>query len=881
MLRPLVIVESPTKAKTIEKFLGGRFEVRASYGHIRDLPNNAAEIPAEIKKQKWSRLGINIEKDFDPLYIVPSEKKKLVAELKKSLKNANELLLATDEDREGESISWHLLEVLKPKVPVKRLVFHEITKEAITESLQSPRQVDLSLVKAQETRRIIDRLFGYSVSPLLWKKVAPRLSAGRVQSVAMRLLVQRERERLKFRTAQYWDLKAVFSKGEQPVDFSADLTHLGDKRIATGKDFVPETGQLDPSAQVVLLDKDQAEALRQALLTQPAVVTQIEERPYQTKSPAPFTTSTLQQEASRKLGYGAKHTMAIAQRLYENGLITYMRTDSTSLSEEALGASRKLIARDFGPEYLSPSPRIYKTKVRNAQEAHEAIRPAGAEFVSPQLVRQKFGEEAFRLYELIWKRTVASQMKDAQGLRISVEITAGQARFRASGSTLSFAGFLRAYVEGSDDPEGELADRERILPQLSKGETLVTRSLEALEHFTQPPARYTEGSLIKELERLGIGRPSTWATIVDVVLSRDYAFKRGPALVPTFLAMALTTLMEQYFASLMDYEFTARLEDDLDSISRGESQNLDYLRSFYFGNSHPGLKTLVEAGEKQIDPRLVCGIPLGQDAESRAVEVRIGRFGPFITNGSDRTSVPDSLAPDELSLELAQSLLSDAARGPEVLGTHPVSAQPVYLKKGRFGPYVQLGDQVEGGEKPRMASLLRGMTPETMTLDLAVRLFELPKTLGVHPESGGEVIVSSGRFGPYVKCGQETRSIPADGPSPLDVTLEQALEILKQPKGRRGRSTVSAKPLKELGPHPVSAKILVVKSGRYGPYVTDGEINASLPRGLVPESLTMEEAVGLLERRAAAVAAGEVPKRKGRGTRGGAKRPAKKSAKKR
>lgn len=880
MAKTLVIVESPTKAKTIGKFLGKEFEVLASYGHVRDLPNNASEIPADIKKEKWSRLGINVEKDFEPLYIIPEEKRKRVKELKTSLKEADELLLATDEDREGESISWHLLQVLNPKIPVKRLVFHEITKEAIDAALRSARDVDENLVKAQETRRIIDRLFGYSVSPLLWKKMAPRLSAGRVQSVAMRLLVERERERISFRRSVYWDLKALFSKSGSSAEgdqFEAELTHVNDKRVASGKDFDPNTGKLFANADVVYLDEKQAESLKQKLASGEAKVASIEEKPYTTRPYAPFTTSTLQQEASRKLSFAARRTMQVAQTLYENGLITYMRTDSTTLSDEALKAARSLIEREFGPQYLSSEARIYKTKVKNAQEAHEAIRPAGAQFTSPAVVKEKFGMEAFRLYELIWQRTIASQMKDAQGTRVGVQIRCGDATFRAAGKTIEFPGFLRVYVEGTDDPDQELADREKILPKLAEGEVVDVKNLDALSHETQPPARYTEGTLIKELERRGIGRPSTWATIVDVVLSRTYAFKKGTALVPTFLASALTTLMERYFTNLVDYDFTARMEDDLDAISRGEEDNLAYLKKFYLGNGHPGLKDLVTQGEEKIDPREVCGIPLGQDGDGKTVEVRIGRFGPFITNGETRASVPDMVAPDELNVSRAKEILIDAAKGPASLGAHPGTGLPIYLKKGRFGPYIQLGDRVEGEDPPKMASLLPGMTPETVTLEDAIKILELPRTLGKHPETNEDVIAAAGRYGPYVKSGSETRSIPMEQYSPISITLEQAIELLKQPK-RRGRQSAQPSTLKEVGKHPVTELPLVIKSGRYGPYVTDGKINASLPRGLDPQSLSVADAVGLLEARAAKIEAdGGAPKRRG-GRKSAAPKTAEKAA---
>jgi DNA topoisomerase-1 len=851
MEKRLVIVESPTKAKTIGKFLSKDFEVLASYGHVRDLPTNASEIPAELKKQKWARLGVNVDDNFNPLYIVPSDKEKRVNELKRAVKNASEVYLATDEDREGESISWHLLSLLNPKVPVKRLVFHEITKKAIEESLQHARSIDENLVRAQETRRIIDRLYGYSVSPLLWKKMVPRLSAGRVQSVAIRLLVQRERERAKFKSADFWDLKASFIAPAHPsTPFEAILTHLGDKRVADGKDFDPDTGKLYAKSDVALLDEAAAQRLLETLLKSQPKVSEVESKPFTQKPYAPFTTSTLQQEANRKLGFGAKRTMAVAQTLYENGFITYMRTDSTTLSDEALGAARSLISREFGPEYLYDQPRIYKTKVKNAQEAHEAIRPAGAEFTHPSVVKDRLGLEAVRLYELIWKRTLASQMRDAEGTRVAVSILVDNATFKASGKTISFPGFLRAYVEGSDDPEGDLADQDRNLPPLKVGEGVNADKYDVVKHSTQPPARFTEGSLIKELERLGIGRPSTWATIVDVVLSRDYAFKKGTALVPSYLAIGVTGLLEGYFSHLVDYEFTAKLEDDLDSISRGELDNLEKLRSFYFGEQQAlkGLKDLVAEGEQTIDPREVCGIRVGEDSKGRKIEVRIGRYGPFLTNGEDRSGVPDSLPFDELTPEVAEKLLIDGAKKPEALGVDPLTNLPVYFKTGRFGPYLQLGEMAEGSPKPKMASLLPGMTPESLTLESALQVLALPKQIGVNPENNTEIMVANGRFGPYVKCGSDSRSIPADE-SPLTITLERALELLKQPR-TMARSTNQPKILKELGKHPETGDTIQLKGGRYGLYVTDGTTNATLQQGTDPEALTLDEAISLIKIRA-------------------------------
>lgn len=851
MGKKLVIVESPTKAKTITKFLGKDFEVTSSYGHIRDLPKSAKEIPASVKKEPWSRLGINIDNDFEPLYITPTDKKKRIKELKDLLKKCDEILLATDEDREGESISWHLLEVLKPKVPVKRMVFHEITKSAIAESLANPREVDMDLVKAQETRRLVDRLYGYTVSPLLWKKMAPRLSAGRVQSVALRLLVERERERIAFRSADYWDLKANFKKGA--AEFEAELAKYKGKKVASGKDFEGTTGKLLKPDEVCLLLKKEAAELAKKLKIEKAIVSEVKSTPYTSKPYPPFVTSTLQQEGNRKFRYSAQRTMQIAQRLYENGFITYMRTDSTTLSKEGLDAARSLIQSEFGKEYLPDKPREYKTKVKNAQEAHEAIRPAGSSYASVAEVRKSLGEEEARLYELIWKRTLACQMKDAEGTRQSVSVELGEAEFRASGRTIQFPGFLRAYVEGSDDPEAELADQEKILPELKTQESLETKALETLEHKTQAPPRYTEGSLIKELEKRGIGRPSTWASVVNLVLSRDYAFKKGTALVPTFLAQALIGLLENYFTNLVSYTFTAKLEDDLDAISRGEDESLNYLKTFYFGNGHPGVKALVDDGLEKIDPRIVCGLPISGVSEGETLEVRIGRYGPFLSDGENRASLPENLAPDELTAEKAKEILEIAAKGPESLGIEEESGLPVYLKTGRYGPYVQLGDKTEENLKPKMASLLSNMIPDEVDFKTAVALLSLPRNLGVRSETNEEVIAANGRFGPYIKSGTDTRSINLDELSPLTITLEQAIELLKQPKkNRRGTVTKSAI-LKDLGEHPISKLKLQIKNGRYGPYVTDGKLNASIPKGQKPEDVTTDDAVNLLEARAAKV----------------------------
>lgn len=875
--KSLVIVESPTKAKTISKFLGKEFIVKASNGHIRDLPNNASEVPLKLKKEKWAKLGVNIEQDFEPLYVIPARKKDHVKDLKAAVKDATKIFLATDEDREGESISWHLLETLAPKVPVSRLVFHEITKEAIDHALKTAREVDMSLVRAQETRRIVDRLFGYEVSPILWKKMAPGLSAGRVQSVAVRLLTERERERISFVSATFWSLKTKFQQtAETSQPFEAELTHVGDKRVASGKDFDPKTGLLTaPQAAVALTEKD-AKALLERVTQSTPTVSSVEEKPYSNKPAPPFVTSTLQQEANRKLRFPVKYTMSLAQQLYENGFITYMRTDSTTLSEEALNGARSFIKQEYGDAYLPKAPRLYSTQVKNAQEAHEAIRPAGESFTPIPVVREKVGADAANLYELIWKRTVASQMENSRGTFINVGVTCGDAKFRASGKTIEFPGFLRAYVEGSDDPEAELADQEKSLPKVTEGESLVVSSVEPSEHATTPPPRYTEGSIIKELERLGIGRPSTWATIVDLVLSRSYAFKKGNALVPTFTAMAVVNLLTGHFARLLDYDFTARLEDDLDAIARGEAENISYLKTFYFGNGHPGLKALVSQGQENIDPRIVCGIPLGRTEDGRNVEVRIGRYGPFISDSTQRASVPEIMAPDELTLPVAVEMLTKAAKEPEALGVDPQTNLPVYLKNGRFGPYVQLGQYSEDGDKPKMASLLPGTDPQTVDLEQALKLLSLPRTVGINPENGTEIVAANGRYGPYVKCGTETRSIDLNEMSPISITLEQALEVLKQPK-RRGRATAKITVLRDLGPHPESKKQIVIKSGRYGPYVTDGEINASLRKGMDPATISMDDAVVLLTARAESILANPQKKKKSRGSAGGTKKSKKKS----
>ena len=862
--KALVIVESPTKARTIKKFLPDGFVVKASVGHVRDLPNSATDIPPKLKKHPWARLGVNVEGDFEPIYVIPKDKRDLVREMRKEVRAAQHIYFATDEDREGESISWHLLELLGPKVPFERLVFHEITKDAIQKALASPRGIDQHLVSAQETRRIVDRLFGYQVSPLLWKKMVPRLSAGRVQSVAVRLLVERERARIRFTEASYWGMKARFSAAGS--EFEADLFRVGGLRVARGRDFDPDTGRLKAGARrkggLALLGAADAKRIAEETRAAEPRVDSIEEKPFVRAPQAPYVTSTLQQEANSRLRFQPRHTMRLAQQLYENGFITYMRTDSTVLSDEAKSAARSLIVERFGREYLSESVRYYRNTVKSAQEAHEAIRPAGGQFRAIEEVHASLGSEAARLYGMIWRRTLASQMRDARGTNSTVLVAAGDAVFRASGKTIDFPGYLKAYeAESSRRRASDAA--ERILPSMSEGQTVELEALEALERRTQPPQRYTEGLLIRELERLGIGRPSTWATIVDLVQARAYAFKRGGALVPSFTAMAVVGLLEKHFTHLADYEFTAQLEDRLDAIARGELRRLEYLKGFYYGNGHAGLHDLIERGLRQIDPRTVCSLPVGKPGQASGLEVRIGRYGPFLSDGQSRCSVPDDLAPDELDSEKALEMLRIASKGPQPLGHHPDSGLPVYLKRGRFGPFVQLGETDSDG-KAKRASLLRGDDPESIDLQTALKLLALPRELGQDPGSGETVLAANGRFGPFVKRGDDIRSIPK-GSSPLEITLDEALALLAQEK--KGRRRGAPAPIKVLGDHPLTSKELKVLSGRYGPYVTDGKINASIPRGFKPEDVTMDQAVDLLRARQERIDKGGGAKRRRRTTR--------------
>jgi DNA topoisomerase I len=868
MPKPLVIVESPAKAKTIAGFLGRDYVVEASIGHIRDLPSGAAEIPAAYKGEPWARLGVDVDNDFKPLYVVPKQKKDQVKKLKSLVKGASEVYLATDEDREGESIAWHLLEVLAPQVPVKRMVFHEITRPAIEQAVREWRELDRRLVDAQEARRILDRLYGYEVSPVLWKKVMSNLSAGRVQSVATRLLVERERARMRFRSASYWDVDGVFQKGKTGERFGATLVGLDGRRLATGKDF-GDDGALK-AKNVTVLDEARAVGLAERLADAPFEVRSVEERPYRRAPYAPFMTSTLQQEAGRKLRFSSARTMRVAQDLYEQGYITYMRTDSTTLSDQALEAARAQARTLYGREYVPAKPRRYDHKVKNAQEAHEAIRPAGESFRTPEATG--LGGDMFRLYDLIWKRTVASQMADARGqsvqLRLGATSSAGEdAEFAASGKTISFPGFLRAYVEGSDDPDAALEDQEVRLPALAVGDRLTAAELEAKGHTTQPPARYTEASLVKDLEEMGVGRPSTYASIIENIQSRGYVWKKGTALVPSWIAFAVVGLLEQYFGQLVDYGFTASMEEELDEIANGQEESVPYLQRFYFGNGATGLRQLVSGQLAEIDAREINSIPIGD-----GVVVRVGRYGPYVQKGEERASVPEDLPPDELTLDKAEELLH-AGPSDRVVGTDPASGLPVLIRAGRFGPYVQLGDTDDVAGKPRTASLFSHMDPNMVTLSEALRLLTLPRVVGVDPADGQEIVAQNGRYGPYLRKGKESRSLATEAQL-FDVTLDEALALFAQPKGRRGQRAAEA--LRSLGDDPVSGQPIVLRDGRFGPYVTDGATNASLRKGDAVDGLTLERAAELLaDRRAAG------PPVKRARTAQPAKKAAKKVAKKR
>ncbi|MEU9554776.1 type I DNA topoisomerase [Streptomyces fumanus] len=910
--RRLVIVESPAKAKTIKGYLGPGYVVEASVGHIRDLPNGAAEVPEKYTGEV-RRLGVDVDHDFQPVYVVNADKKAQVKKLKDLLKDSDELFLATDEDREGEAIAWHLQEVLKPKIPVKRMVFHEITKDAIRAAVANPRQLNQKLVDAQETRRILDRLYGYEVSPVLWKKVMPRLSAGRVQSVATRLVVERERERIAFRSAEYWDLTGTFSPtsdfapaggppsgragdASDPSSLVARLQSVDGRRVAQGRDF-DSLGQLK-SPNTLHLDEANARALAAALEDTRFAVRSVESKPYRRSPYAPFRTTTLQQEASRKLGFGAKATMQVAQKLYENGYITYMRTDSTTLSDTAVAAARAQVTQLYGADYLPAQPRTYAGKVKNAQEAHEAIRPSGDRFRTP--AETGLTGDQFKLYELIWKRTVASQMKDATGNSVTVRIggTASDGRdveFTASGKTITFHGFLKAYVEGADDPNAELDDRERRLPQVAEGDALTAEEITVDGHATKPPARYTEASLVKELEEREIGRPSTYASIIGTILDRGYVFKKGTALVPSFLSFAVVNLLEKHFGRLVDYDFTAKMEDDLDRIARGEAQAVPWLRRFYFGEGSGagvaadagngdgdhlgGLKELVtDLGA--IDAREVSSFPVGN-----GIVLRVGRYGPYVERGEkdaedhQRADVPEDLAPDELSVELAEELLAKPS-GDFELGTDPATGHTIVAKDGRYGPYVTEvlpeGTPKTGKNavKPRTASLFKSMSLDTVTLDDALKLMSLPRVVGTDTD-GTEITAQNGRYGPYLKKGTDSRSLQSEEQL-FTITLEEAQAIYAQPK-QRGRAAAKP-PLKELGTDPVSEKPVVVKDGRFGPYVTDGETNATLRSGDSVETITPERGFELLAEKRAKGPAKKTAKKTAAKKTAAKKAPAKKTA---
>jgi DNA topoisomerase I len=866
----LVIVESPAKARTIARFLGDDFVVEASIGAIRDLDPKG--------------LAVDIDDGFKPSYVVPPSKRDVVRKLKAALKSADELYLATDEDREGEAIAWHLTEVLNPRVPTRRMVFHEITRQAIESAVEHSRDINTGLVDAQEARRIVDRLFGYPVSEVLWRKISTGLSAGRVQSPAVRLVVERERERMAFVAADYWDLQAAF-----PTDprFSATLVGLGGQRVATGKDFDSQGRARDT---VAVLDETAARGLVTALDGSTYTVRSVEEKPYRSSPKPPFITSTLQQEGGRKLGLSSGQVMRSAQSLYERGYITYMRTDSITLSEEAIGAARSQVRELYGERFVPDKARQYRSKVKNAQEAHEAIRPAGERWRTPDQLATELRGPDLRLYDLIWKRTLASQMADATGKSVSVRIEAPLAadadtvtEWAASGRTITFPGYLRVYVEGSDDPEADLDDRERLLPELSEGQRLPDPAVDPFGHTTQPPARYTEASLVKRLEELGIGRPSTYASIMQTIQDRGYVWKKGQALVPSWTAFAVINLLEGHFAAEVDYSFTARMEDDLDEIAAGERERVPFLRAFWFGseasngsngsspagaggaegeprgesrsNGHraieesPGLTTLIEHAMANADPAVVNAIPLAKDDEGEEVVVRNGRYGPYVRRGDETATVPADIAPDELTLDRALELLA-APKGDDPIGTDPASGLPVYVKTGRYGPYVQLGDaeSLPTGEKPKMASLFKTMTSSTVTVDDALRLLSLPRAVGQDPESGEPIEALNGRYGPYIRKGSDTRSL-GDEEQIFTVTLEEALRLFAEPK-RRGRQA-AAPPLRELGNDPVSGKPIVLKSGRYGFYVTDGETNASLRErdGDTVDGITPERAAELLQAR--------------------------------
>ncbi|CAG4917539.1 type I DNA topoisomerase [Acidithrix sp. C25] len=861
MAKPLVIVESPAKAKTISKFLGSEFLVESSIGHIRDLPKSASEIPDSLKKEPWARLGVDVENSFKPLYVISDKKKAHIKHLKSLVSQASEVLLATDEDREGESIAWHLAEVLAPKVPIRRMVFHEITKSAISQAIENTRDIDQQLVSAQEARRILDRLYGYEVSPVLWKKIKPSLSAGRVQSVATRILVQRERERMAFVSAGYFSVMANATKAKSA--FRVNLIGLDSLRVATGRDF-SSAGSIDPAriknAPLVVLDEPSAILIASDLKNKSLLVESVEPKPYRRSPAPPFRTSTLQQEAGRKLRFSSTRTMSAAQRLYEAGFITYMRTDSTYLADAALVQTREIVKELYGNEFVPARARDYKNSVKNAQEAHEAIRPAGDQWLTPAQITSRVSSDEARLYELIWKRTIASQMTDATGTSVSVRLSAPlaldqsigsdqgarlnptRALLSASGRTIDHFGFLRVYVEDSDDGDTSSDENDVILPPLVEGEAVPVLSTNYEGHTTSPPPRFTEASLVKTLEEYGVGRPSTYASIISTIQDRGYAFKRGNTLIPSFVAFSVVALLEQYFGELVDYNFTAELENSLDKIANGDIPAVPYLRDFYFGANDQGLKFLVDSQLDAIDPRAINSISIGDDEEGNPIVVRVGRFGPYLSVGDTTAPVPDGIAPDELTTKRAIELLA-AGSGDRFLGLHPEIGDPIFVKVGRFGPFIQLGDPelLPKGEKPKTGSLFSTMTPETVTLEDAVSILSLPRIVGRDPETGDDVVVSNGKFGPYVKRGRLSRSLTSESQL-LSIGLEDAVAILAQPATGRGRRTATSI---ELGVDP-DGRSIVLRSGRFGPYVSDGTINCTVKQFEVDEGLTMERAVELL-----------------------------------
>ncbi len=840
--KALVIVESPAKAKKIAGFLGDEYIVKASMGHIRDLPSSASEIPAAVKKESWSTLGVNVESDFDPLYVVSTEKKKLVTELKDSLKQVAELILATDEDREGESIGWHLVQVLKPTVPVSRMTFSEITKPAILEAIRNTRQLDENLVQAQETRRVVDRLYGYTLSPLLWKKIARGLSAGRVQSVAVRLLVLREVERMKFRSGTFWDLKAAL-KAKAGGQFDAVLQTLGGRRIAAGRDFDENTGRLKGSSDVLLLEEVQAKALQEKIRTQPWIVSSIEQKQQVRRPYPPFTTSTLQQEANRKLSMTARQTMQTAQRLYEDGHITYMRTDSVSLSGEAITAARGKVDDLYGKDYLSPSPRQFTTKAKGAQEAHEAIRPAGTEMKTADEIGLSGGE--YKLYQMIWKRTMATQMADALLRFDTVTITVDDAEFRASGRTVEFAGFFRAYVEGSDDPDAAIEDQDSPLPPMSEKDAVACANVEAISHETKPPARYTEATLVKSLESEGIGRPSTYASILSTIQDRGYVRKNGNQLVPTFTAMAVTKLLESHFPNLVDLGFTAGMEQTLDDIATGNADRLPYLRKFYTGKD--GLDEQVKMKEGDIDPREACTLNIeGLDAA-----VRVGRYGPYFEKmqGEEKltASIPDSIAPGEITNAVADRLIEEKQRGPQAIGMHPEEGLAIYQMRGPFGPYLQLGEVTEEVPKPKRCSIPNCFDPSAIDLETAIALIALPRRIGKHPLTEKVVNAGIGRFGPYVTHDKvfgsfdkksHTYDFNGENFNVLNITMDAAVEMLRNTKKRAAPT-----PLRELGNHPEDGSPIQIFEGKFGPYIKHTTTNATIPKDTDITTISVEQAV--------------------------------------